>query len=90
MNKEWEQVVWNCALRYALGRRTYITGCVADFITEVIPELTEKTKSVMIRDIEECDDLGDDCDKESWIKLLKKLKNEQTKQSHNPSLTSRM
>ncbi len=65
-----EQTIWICSLRYSLGRRTYITGVVSDFITDKIDELTPKTKSVMIRDIESCDD----CDKESWMKLLNKLK----------------
>ncbi len=69
-----EQTIWICSLRYALGRRTYITGVVADFIIDKLDELTPKTKSVMIRDIESCDDYGDDCDKESWINLLNKLK----------------
>ncbi len=71
---KFEQEIWICSLRYSLGRRTYITGVVADFITDKIDELTPKTKSVMIRDIERCDDYGDDCDKESWMKLLNKLK----------------
>ena len=71
---EFEQTIWNCALRYALGRKTYITGVVADFLTEKIDELTEKSKSVMIRDIEECSDMGSDCDKDSWNKLLALLK----------------
>ena len=28
----------------------------------------------MIRSIEECEDYGHDCDKTSWMRLLKKLK----------------
>lgn len=72
MNKE--QLVWLCSVKYALGRRTYIVGVVTDFITENIKELTPKTKAVIIRDIEECNDLGDDCDKEDWKELLNKLK----------------
>ena len=74
--KNWEGEIWICAVRYGLGRQTYITGVISDFMVENIKEMSPKTKSVMIRDIEECDDYGHKCDKESWIKLLKELKNE--------------
>jgi len=73
-NKQWEQEVWLSAVRYGLGRRTYITGCISDFMIANVDEMTEKTKSVMHRDISECDDLGDNCDKENWDNLLSKLK----------------
>ncbi len=71
---DFEQDIWICALRYALGRRTYITGVVADFILSRSGELTPRVISVMIRDIEECEDYGADCDKKSWMKLLEDLK----------------
>ena len=72
--KQYEELVWICAVRYALGRRTYVTSCVSNFMIESIPEMSEKTKSIMIRDIEECNDLGMDCDRKNWNNLLKKLK----------------
>ena len=37
-------------------------------------DLSKKCKYVMIRSIEECDDYGMDCDKESWMRLLTYLK----------------
>lgn len=74
MNNEFEQTIWICALRYALGRRTYITGVVSDYILSRSGELTEKTISVMVRDIETCDNYGDECDKKHWMKLLSDLK----------------
>jgi len=64
--------IYICAVRYSLGRRTYITSLVSDFI--IRQELSNQCKSVMERDIEDCDDYGDNCDKESWMKLLNKLK----------------
>lgn len=77
-----EQIILNCALRYSLSRKTYITSVVSDFIINKIPDLSQKTISVMIRDIEKTEDLGHECDKKNWLKLLEKLydkKNSKTK-----------
>jgi len=73
---ELEQI-YVCAVRYALGRQTYITGVVSDYLQK--QELSTSCKCVIARDIEECKDYGDDCDKEDWIRLLNKLKNEDTR-----------
>ena len=64
--------IYLCALRYGLSRRSYITGVISDYL--LVQELSDACKNNMIRDIEECKDYGHDCDKESWMKLLKKLK----------------
>ena len=72
-----------CAVRYCLGRRTYITGECADWLCDVWPLLPENVKTVIRRDIEEefaRDDaeraagsehkpLGDDCDRASWERV---------------------
>ena len=62
------------AERYALGRRTYIVSWTCDFIGDNLHLLTEKDKDVMIRDIEEAKDYGDEWDADCWMKLLGKLK----------------
>ena len=64
-----------CAVRYALGRRTYIVDWTCEFITNNLHLITEKDKNVMIRDIkhQERYGYGDDCDKSDWLKLLKTL-----------------
>lgn len=64
------------AVRYALGRQTYIVQWTCEIITKNLDLLTYKDKQVMIRDIENPLDYGDDCDKECWLKLLKTLKEE--------------
>ena len=64
------------ALRYALGRRTYIVGVVVNFILSVLPKLSDPCKHVMIDDIENAYSLGDDCDRQDWMRLLKELKGE--------------
>lgn len=69
------------ALRYALGRRTYVTSEVPDFIKQNKAHLSEINKAVMIRDIEEYLDsrasgliTDDECDKNSFVDLLNFLK----------------
>ena len=60
------------AVRYALGRTTYVVDLTVSFMMKQM--LSEPCKEVMIRDIERCDDLGQDCNKESWERLLAHLK----------------
>ena len=62
------------AERYALGRRTYIVEWTCSFIGKNLHLLTEKDKVVMIRDIEQTDYYGDECDEQCWKALLSKLK----------------
>lgn len=63
------------AVRYALGRRTYIVDWTCEFITNNLHLLTDKNKQVMIKDIryQERYGYGDECDKADWMKLLKTL-----------------
>lgn len=62
------------AERYALGRMTYIVSWTCNFIANNLHLLTEKDKSVIIKDIESSIDYGHDCDKADWLKLLNVLK----------------
>lgn len=62
------------AERYALGRQTYIVEWTCSFIKNNMHLLTEGNKKVMIRDIEQCDNYGWDCDEKEWKRLLVKLK----------------
>lgn len=63
------------ALRYALGRRTYITSETAEFIKRY-PELIDKrVKGVMLKDLEdyfqkrESFKFDDECDFNTWKSL---------------------
>ena len=64
-----------CALRYALGRRTYVTFATAEFIMNNPDLIDKRVKKVMIKDLEEyfayrdCYYNDDDCDYESWLRL---------------------
>ena len=64
------------ALRYAIGRRTYIVEITVNYILSELTKLSDSCKQVMIHDIENAYSLGDDCDRQDWMKLLKELKGE--------------
>lgn len=68
------------ALRYALGRRTYVTSEVCDFIKQNIKHVNNRVRDVMIRDIEEYKSkreqgfINDDpCDEYNFTDLLVSL-----------------
>lgn len=62
--------VLTCAVRYCLGRETYMPHLVTDWImTHCEGLLTAKTLGVMKRDIDEAESrngLGMDCDVRTW------------------------
>ena len=72
--------VLNCAVRYAIGRQSYMPRLVQDFIRPLLPELSNKTLGVMANDIKcangyagvpECKPWGDEkVDKPGWMKFL--------------------
>ena len=65
-----------CAVRYALGRRTYAVSMVCDYISDIIPFMDKKSLAVIKRDIEETNELGDLCDWVRWMDLLKEITDE--------------
>ena len=62
------------ALRYAFGQRTYIVELTCKYIEQQIPMLSDHCKDVIIKDIESQNNYGDECDREDWVRLLEKLK----------------
>ena len=62
------------AERYALGRQTYIVQWTCEVIGGNTHLLTTKDLKVMIRDIEQCNKYGWDCDEKEWLELLDILK----------------
>lgn len=77
MMTDHEQIMVS-ALRYALGRRTYIVGDTHRYISRHIPDMSQHCKNVMIDDIknQRLFGYGDDCDKEDWMHLLSELRGE--------------
>lgn len=70
------------AVRYALGRRSYIVGVTCDYVASIRTKLSRQCIYILIRDIEEEFDryhtagqkMGMECDEKDWNKLLEKLK----------------
>lgn len=66
--------ICNCAVRYAVGRRTYMPSLVIDFITPHLGELSDQTSWCFQRDLEERKndffDFGDEFDKANWMSFL--------------------
>lgn len=50
--------VLNCAIRYSLGRQTYMPHLVMDFIRPLLPYLSERTLWCIERDIKEAEIYG--------------------------------
>lgn len=68
--------VFICAVRYCIGRATYMPHLVIGFITPYIPYLENRTISVIVRDIRDARSYGMDCDKTAWMSFLKRLEEE--------------
>lgn len=64
-----------CAVRYALGRRTYIVSSITDIAKENVDIMQINTKRAIINSIQQTEDLGDSFDKKKWEELLMLLRN---------------
>ena len=69
-----------CAVEYCLGRRTYITGMCANWLTRIYKELDRRAKDLIMLRVEEAFDrysrgepraLGDQCDRKEWERVRK-------------------
>lgn len=71
---DYEHIVIS-AERYALGRMTYITGITVDYILKDMEEnkLSDQCLDVIAEDIRSARNLGMECDKQLWLKLLDKI-----------------
>lgn len=82
-NDDFFGAVLNCAVRYALGRRTYMPGLVIDQISKWLPLLSEKTLWCFEKDIasaERDEMLGDpNVDAPAWRSFLKLVQEERKK-----------
>lgn len=67
----YEQIVIS-AERYALGRMTYIVEITTNYISKEIRrgKLSKSCLNIIKRDIEDAKNLGMECDKQQWLKLL--------------------
>ena len=66
-----------CAVRYCIGRQTYMPELVINFTTPLLSKLDDKTLYVMARDIAEADNLGDaEIDAPMWAEFLAEIEKE--------------
>lgn len=80
--------VLNCAVRYALGRPSYMPSIVIGFITPLLPYLNDKTLWCFDRDVTEArwhGGYGDPrIDEPGWIKFLNDVHNERRARGETP------
>jgi hypothetical protein len=58
------------AFRYYLGRRTAARGYMTDWLREHAGEVPKWLREQMVKEIEEADDLGMECDAVAWMNVL--------------------
>lgn len=61
------------AFRYALGRRTFAPNIVTEFLSDKLQHLSDSTLTQMVREIDECEDYGDNCDRTVWLEFRQDL-----------------
>lgn len=75
--------VLNCAVRYAIGRRTYMSSLVIDYITPLIPYLNNKTLWCFDQDIADAKytkGYGDPAiDEPKWLRFHQAVREERIK-----------
>ena len=65
------ETVLVCALRYCIGRRTYMPSLITGYIIPLLPHLTIDTLNVMRQDILNADELGNEnIDAPIWLGFL--------------------
>lgn len=71
---DYEHIVIS-AVRYALGRMTYIVELTVNYILREIEDnkLSDSCLDVIREDINSTKNLGMDFDKKQWLKLLKRI-----------------
>lgn len=68
-----------CAVRYAIGRRTYIPSLVIDYMTPLLPYLSEDVLKLLANEITKYEAyegaLGDEMiDRPYWEQFLRKIR----------------
>ena len=77
---EFFQTILICAVRYSIGRATYMPGLVTDWImAHMNGKLLGNTLDVMKRDIDEVpeDRRGMDCDRKTWARFREWLERQE-------------
>lgn len=70
--------------RYSLGRRTYMPSHTVGVIKLFQDIFTEQDWQRFIKEIDECEDLGDECDINTWKELKDFAKNKLNSTEEKP------
>jgi hypothetical protein len=74
-----DEIMVTCALRYCLGRKSYVVGSCIEFIKQVWDQLPKSSQGVITRDILEAfvdGNVGSDYDSDAWRSLVRWCFNE--------------
>lgn len=71
---DYEHIVIS-AVRYALGRMTYIVELTVNYILQEIEndKLSDSCLNIILKDIKGTKNLGMECDREQWLKLQNRI-----------------
>lgn len=65
------QLMVTCAIRYCVGRRTYMPSLITEWVKRHWDELSTSTKVIIYRDLaydfKQGRNMGDSCDLETWL-----------------------
>lgn len=72
---DYEHIVIS-AVRYAIGRMTYMVELTVNYVIKEIDanNLSKKCLEIILTDIRKAKDLGMDCDIREWHKLIDKIR----------------
>jgi hypothetical protein len=78
-------LMMNCAVRYAIGRRTYMPSAVIGFIAPLLSQINDRTLHCLDQDIVDAKysgGYGDECDKRDWMNFHEAVKAEKMKRGN--------
>lgn len=76
--------VLNCAVRYCIGRQTYMPSLVIDFITPLLPHVNDRTLKCFAKDLLDAVYFGDEnIDTPLWMKFKANIEYELIRRGEN-------
>lgn len=80
--------ILNCAVRYAIGRQTYMPGLVIDYIRPLLPHIDDRTLYILDQDITEQRYMGgygdEQIDEPLWMRFHLDVVAEETRRGIEP------
>lgn len=66
-----------CAIRYCIGRQSYMPGLIQDYLRPLLSSIDTNSLKVIRRDIKGAENLGNEkIDKPGWMKFLGDIERE--------------